>query len=99
MLLEYQYQRDLIKRIKRQYPGAVVLKNDSSYIQGIPDWLILNGARWAAIEIKRSAKARRQPNQEYYIHKLDRMSFAAFVYPENEGDILDGIQQTLRDGR
>jgi len=99
MLLESQYQKQLIQKIKDQYPGAVVLKNDSSYIQGIPDWLVLHGPHWAALEIKRSAKARHQPNQPHYIRKLDRMSFAAFVYPENEGEILNEIHKTLQLGR
>ena len=95
MLLESQYQRRLIRRIKKLYPGAVVLKSDPSYLQGIPDLLILNGPNWAALEAKRSSKARVGPNQPYYVRKLNDMSFAAFVYPENEEEVLDAIQRAL----
>ena len=95
MLLESQYQRQLIAKIKAEYPNAVVLKNDSSYLQGVPDWLILHGPNWAALEAKRSAKARTQPNQRHYVRLLDEMSFASFIYPENEGEVLDAIQRTL----
>ena len=99
MLLESQYQRQLIQKIKEEYPGAVVLKNDPSYIQGIPDWLVLHGPCWVALEIKRSAKARHQPNQPHYVRKLNRMSFAAFVYPETEAEILNEIYKTLQPDR
>lgn len=96
MPLESKFQAKLVKRIKQELPGCVVLKNDSEYIQGIPDLLILHGDRWAALECKRSAKATHRPNQDYYVDKMNRMSFAAFVYPENEEEVLDGLQQALQ---
>ena len=64
------------------------MKNDSSYIQGIPDLIILFEDKWAALEVKKSAKASHRPNQEYYVDLMDRMSFAAFIYPENKEEIL-----------
>lgn len=93
---ENQYQSDLIKRIKEEFPGCMVLKNDTFYIQGIPDLLVLYNDTWAALEVKRSRKAPQRPNQDYYVHKMDAMSFAAFVYPENEEEVLDALQQTFR---
>ena len=44
-MLERDYQSHLIKRIKALLPGCVVLKNDSSYLQGIPDLVIFYGDR------------------------------------------------------
>ena len=92
---ESKFQADLIKELKIIFPGCIVLKTDPTYIQGIPDLLILYRKKWAALECKRSADANHQPNQDYYISKLDRMSFAAFICPENKEDILDELQQTL----
>ena len=92
---ESEFQRDLIKGIKDRFPEAVVLKNDPTYIQGIPDLLVLNNDKWAALECKASEKSRHRPNQEYYINLLNTMSYAGFVYPENKEEVLDELQQAL----
>lgn len=86
--LESKFQKELIDEIKGMYPGCIALKNDAGYIQGFPDWTILYKDKWVALEIKREKGANRQPNQEYYISKLDEMSYAAFVYPENKDEVL-----------
>lgn len=89
---ETQYQRKLVKRIEKLIPGSVVIKNDPQYNQGIPDLLILYNETWAMLEVKMSADARSQPNQQYYIGVLDEMSFASFINPENEEDVLRDLQ-------
>lgn len=94
--LEKKFQADLIKDIKAMFPGCFVLKNDSEYMQGIPDLTILYKDRWAVLENKRSRQSIVQPNQEYYVDQLDAMSFAAFIYPENREEVLRGLQRTLQ---
>jgi hypothetical protein len=98
-MLERDYQAKLIKRIEELLPGCVILKNDTDYLQGIPDLLILFHDRWAMLEVKRSRTARNQPNQVWYICMLNELSFAAFIYPENEEEVLDALQQALRTPR
>lgn len=93
--LERDFQRNLIKELKDIFVGCIIMKNDSSYIQGIPDLLILYKDRWAALEVKKSATASHRPNQEYYVDKMDEMSYASFIYPENKEVVLDELQQTL----
>ena len=85
--LERDFQARLIKELKQIFKGCIIMKNDSSYIQGIPDLLILYRDKWAALEVKQSSKAAHQPNQDYYIDRLNYMSFAAFIYPENEREV------------
>jgi hypothetical protein len=99
MPTERAYQAYLIKELKQMFPGCIVLKNDSDYIQGIPDLLILWKTKWAALEVKASERSAEQPNQDYYIRQMDDMSFAAFIYPSIEEEVLDALQQTLRTGR
>ena len=96
---ENQYQAILIKRLRELFPGCVILKNDSSYMQGVPDLLILHEDRWAMLEVKASASAPFQPNQEFYLDQLNQLSFAACIYPENEEDILNDLQQALQPRR
>lgn len=96
MSKENSFQAQLIKDLKILFPGCMVLKNDANYIQGIPDLLILFNDKWAMLECKRAKKASHRPNQEYYVDLLDKMSYAAFIYPENREDILNELQQALR---
>ena len=92
---ENQFQAQLIKKLKGMFPGCVIMKNDPNYIQGIPDLVIMFRHRWAALEVKRSEFARHQPNQEYYIEKMDDMSFADFIFPENEEEVLHDLLRFL----
>lgn len=94
-MLESKFQANLIKEIKSIFPGCIVLKNDSSYMQGIPDLLILHKDKWASIEVKRSANASKQPNQEYYVGLMNEMSFSRFICPENKEEVLRDLQQAL----
>lgn len=95
MGLERDFQRKVIKDISKRLPGSHVLKNDPNYIQGIPDLLVLYKTRWAALEVKKSADAKHQPNQDEYVARMNADSFAAFVYPENEEHILDELQRHM----
>lgn len=98
-MLERDYQRQLITELKHRFSGCIVIKNDSSYLQGFPDLLILWHDLWAALEVKRSEDAPEQMNQEYYIQLLNNMSFAAFIYPENEEEVLDALQRAFQPRR
>lgn len=94
--LESKFQKDLMDKIKELYPGCVVIKNDPGYIQGFPDWTILYGDKWAVLEAKRDKDAPAQPNQPYYVDKLDGMSFSRFVYPENEEQVLRDLDRLFK---
>jgi len=96
---ENQFQAQLIRELKAVFPGCVVLKNDANYLQGFPDLLILHNDKWAALECKRDKEAHRQPNQEYYVNALNKMSYASFISPENRNEVLNELQQTFRTDR
>jgi hypothetical protein len=92
---EAEFQHRLMGRIRDYLPGAFVTKNDAQFLQGIPDLLVLFEDRWAVLEVKRSADDPYQPNQEYYLDLLGRMSFSATIYPENEEEVLLALQQAF----
>ena len=93
--LERDFQGNLVKDLKKMFPGCIVMKNDSSYIQGIPDLLILHNDKWASLECKKTANANRQPNQEYYVGIMNEMSFSRFIYPENKEVVLDELRKAF----
>lgn len=96
--LEREYQSRLIKRIKKLIPGCFVLKNNSGYLPGVPDWIILANGRFAFLEIKRKepkSESDWEPNQQHYIKLLNRIGYAACIYPENEEEILREVQNAL----
>lgn len=91
-MLENKFQANLIKKLKKIYPDCFIMKNDSSYMQGVPDLLVLERDKWATLECKKSANARHQPNQDYYVGKMNEMSFSRFIFPENEQEVLDELK-------
>ena len=93
---ESDFQKLLIKELRVRFPGSIVLKNDSEYIQGIPDLTIFYGNKWATLEVKKSKTANHQANQDYYVGIMNDMSFSAFVYPENKEAILDQLEQAFK---
>ena len=90
--LENKFQADLIKEIKQELPGAMVLKNDPNYIQGIPDLTVFYKNKWATLECKKEEKANHQPNQDYSVEKMNDMSFSRVIYPENKEEVLDELK-------
>lgn len=95
-MLENKFQANLIKKLKKLFPGCIVMKNDSSYIQGIPDLLVLHKDKWASLEVKKSANASKRPNQEYYVGLMNDMAFSRFISPENEEEVLRDLQATFK---
>lgn len=95
-MLESKFQAKLIKKLKELFPGCIVEKNDPNYIQGFPDLTIYYEDKWATLECKQNANARKQPNQEYYVNKMNDMSFSRFICPENEEEVLHELQQSFK---
>jgi hypothetical protein len=95
MKSETVYRRYLINKLKDMFPGCVILKNDPSELQGVPDILVLFKHMWAMLEIKLSSVASKQPNQDYYIEEFGRMSYASFINPQNEDEVLNDLQLTF----
>lgn len=94
-MLERDYQRNLVKKLKQIFPGCIIMKNDAQLKQGIPDLTILYKDKWACLEVKKSENASHRPNQDYNVEKLKGMSYAAFIYPENEEKIFSELREVF----
>mgnify|MGYP000956975947 CR=1 FL=1 len=92
---ETKYQAGLVRRLSARFPGCFIIENNPLEVQGIPDLILLWGKHWAMLEVKISATADVQPNQAYYVTLFDEMSFGAFVYPENEQDVLNALSEAF----
>lgn len=94
---ESEFQRELIKDLRKLFSGCIILKNDPTYLQGIPDLIILYKNHWAMLECKKSEHAHKQPNQEFYVELLNKMSFARFINPTNKEAVLNALQKAFGD--
>ena len=94
-MLESQFQNELISDLRFLFPGCIILKNDANYLQGVPDLTILFKNLWATLEVKPSSGARHRPNQDHYVSEMNKMSFSAFIYPENKKEVLDALQRAF----
>jgi len=101
-MTENEYQQQLVQTIYDRLPGKplediIVIINDPNYIQGIPDLSVFYRPTglWAMLEVKTSAKAKERPNQRWYIENWGQTVFTAFIYPENEEEVLLALQSAL----
>lgn len=93
---ESYFQANLIKELKRRFPGCIVMKNDAGHSQGIPDISVLYRDRYAVLECKRSASAAHRPNQDYYVNHVNAMGgIARFIFPENKTEVLDELERAF----
>lgn len=90
-MLENRFKTKLVGELEDLFPGCIITHFDPNETQGLPDLLILYGPKWAALEGKKNETASARPNQPYYVDLMNKMSFAAFIYPENKDEVLDAL--------
>lgn len=93
---ESKFKSKLIEELERRFPGCFITKNDESICQGIPDLLVLYNDKWAMLETKSGQKAKHRPNQDLYVAEFNKMSFAAFIFPENMKEVLDDLERAFK---
>ena len=89
---ESTFKKSVKIEIKNLFPDSIILPGDANSVQGIPDMIILIGNIWAALEFKKSKAAKRRPNQDYWVNKMNEMSFASFICPENKDEVLKKLK-------
>lgn len=96
-MTEGNFKKKLKDDIRKLFPDCIITQLDPTYIQGIPDLLILFKNKWAALECKKSPNASKRPNQEYWINTMNNMSYASFISPESKDRILNELEHTFKD--
>jgi hypothetical protein len=96
---ESGFQKSLIVELRKMFDGCMIFKMPAEYKQGIPDLLVLYKDKWATLECKQSARAKKRPNQQYYVDLMNKMSFSRFIYPENKEEVLSELQQAFKPRR
>lgn len=94
-MLENKFKTKLISELEERFPGCMVVHLDPNEKQGIPDLLVLYKNKWASLEGKKNATATKRPNQDYYVDKMNNMSFSKFIYPENKEEVLHELSESF----
>ena len=95
MVLEKDFQSKIIKYLRSK--SCVVLKyqQNATTRAGIPDIIFLKEGFWGAIEVKQSKTAKYRPGQKEMVAKLNEMSWAKAVYPENWDETKKELEEIL----
>lgn len=95
MTKESDFQAKVIKELKAM--GLAVVKNQAGpgVPTGFPDLSAYGEGIYFCLECKASARAKKQPRQDYWIKKLNEWSYAAFIYPTNHDKIMAEIKYMI----
>ena len=95
--LESNYQKRLVKKIRKMFPMCYLFVKEAKAIRGIPDLILTVNGRFIGLEVKRcesESKHRtgRTVLQRHNINKINRAGgYACFIYPENEEEVIEAI--------
>lgn len=92
---ESDFQAKICKWLRAK--GCIVLKyqQNATTRAGTPDLIFLKDGFWGALEVKRSKNAPFRPGQKEMVKKMDEMSWARVIWPENEKEILKELGEIL----
>ena len=95
-MLEKNFQSKIIKYLKAK--GCVVIKyqQNATTQASIPDVIFLKDGFWGAIEVKKNKTARFRPGQKEMVAKMNDMSWAKVVYPENWSETQKELCELLK---
>ena len=95
-MLEKDIQKIIIKWLRAK--GCLVIKyqQNATTRASIPDIIFLKEGFWGAIEVKKSKTSKFQPGQKEMVAKMNEMSWAKVVWPENWKETQKELEEILR---
>lgn len=102
--LEADYKPELMARMVTRFSrfGEVRFQHNDPNMpgqQGIPDLTVFIGPWWSLLEVKRSEKSKKRPNQDWWIEHWSKTTFCSVIFPENEEEVLNDLERSLEVGR
>lgn len=99
-MLERDYKPAMLKRLEKRFAmyGPVRWQHNDPNAngqQGIPDLTVFIGPFWMLLEVKRSEKSKKRPNQDWWIQHWSAVTFTAVIFPENEEEVFRAMEQSL----
>lgn len=96
MVLEKDLQSKIIKWLRLQKCLVLKYQQNATTRAAIPDILFLKDGFWGAIEVKKSKTAKFRPGQKEMVARMDEMSWAKVVWPENWPEVQDELKEILK---
>lgn len=90
---EHLFQKSVKQEIIDIFPSCVIHKNPTGVHDGFPDLVCYLGDTWFMLECKRSKDEEHQPNQDWWVDRLNKMSYASFIFPENREEVFCQLRQ------
>lgn len=96
MARESDFQKTIIKWLRGK--GCLVIKyqQNATTRASIPDIIFLKEGFWGAIEVKKSKTSKFQPGQREMVAKMNEMSWAKVVWPENWKETQSELTEILK---
>lgn len=96
MALEKDFQAKVVRWLKSKDCVVIKYQQNATTRAGVPDLIFLKDGFWGALEVKKAKNAPFRPGQKQMVEKLDSMSWAKVVYPENYDRIKKELEEILR---
>lgn len=96
MVKEADFQSKVIKWLRSQKCIVFKMQQNATTRIATPDILFLKDGFWGAIECKKSKNAKFQPGQKEMVAKMNEMSWAKAVWPENWEETKEELNFILK---
>lgn len=88
---ESAFQSDLLRWLRLKGCFVIKLQAGPGVPIGTPDILFAHNGFYGFIEVKLNKRSRLQPGQKEMVKKLNDMSYAKIVYPENFSELEEDL--------
>ena len=88
------FEKKFKERLEKEFgisKNRDIIKMNPLQCQGASDLIILVGDKNARVEVKASKDSSHRPNQDLYIDMYKQQTYASFVYPENEEQVISEL--------
>lgn len=96
MALEKDFQAKVVRWLKSKDCVVIKYQQNATTRSGVPDLIFLKDGFWGALEVKKAKNSPFRPGQKQMVAKLDSMSWAKVVYPENYDSVKKELEEILR---